>query len=290
MWNRATRGLCRNSELNSLSQIASRSHSPLVQAETYPDDSLLSCISSCYLWHRVVQSDDFFHTLLRFELENSAQNELGKGHVSAFLWFFSEMGCVPRTRTCRLGPSWFPVNKNEIIRCIWLGVFLELLKNFRENWCHCRLILYVLFGKDPGAIFKSLNDLFLLNKRPIAFSASWSYLPQSNKKHEFNDLITFALVWKIFKWNYEHHLYGHTSIPMVNGCTFQSTSNDFVELQSSRWSWNVKMLFRTWKLKPNEEKIIIKSTKACLFYQKYFCKQKQFFVKSNGFGWKNSRF
>ena len=32
-----------HSAYNSLSQIASRSHSPLVQAETYPDVSLLSC-------------------------------------------------------------------------------------------------------------------------------------------------------------------------------------------------------------------------------------------------------
>ena len=36
-----------HSVLNSLYQIASRSHPPLVQPETYPDDSLLSCH---FLW------------------------------------------------------------------------------------------------------------------------------------------------------------------------------------------------------------------------------------------------
>ena len=40
---------------------------------------------------------------------------------------------------------------------------------FNENWCHCRLILYVLFGKDPGAIFKSLDDFFRLTKDRLPF-------------------------------------------------------------------------------------------------------------------------
>ena len=31
---------------------------------------------------------------LRFEIENSTQNELGKEHVSAFLWCFTKMGCI----------------------------------------------------------------------------------------------------------------------------------------------------------------------------------------------------
>ena len=113
-----------HSAFNFLYQIASRSHLPLVQAEHTQMIVSLAVVSSDHHSPGVVQSDGLFHTLSRFEIENSTQNELGgKMHVSAFVWFFSEMGCVPRTAW---SPSWF----NEVIRYIRLGLSQELLGIF----------------------------------------------------------------------------------------------------------------------------------------------------------------
>ena len=143
------------SVLNSQSQIASRCHSPIqiVQAETYPDDCLLSCH---FQWFRlvtfnIVRSNQMACFILcRGLRSNSTQNELGKEHVSAFLWCF-------RVHTA-WDPSWLSVNKNEVIHYNWPGVwYLEnYWEIFYENCGHCRLILYVYSVKTWAQYLISL--------------------------------------------------------------------------------------------------------------------------------------